>query len=75
MNSLTSAEGLILPQFVGNRIELKRLQSPKGLKLPYGFNLDGLQCSDDVKNEILKNPEEYYMEPSIVEEKETVKRK
>ena len=37
--------------------------------------IDGLQCSDDVKNEILKNPEEYYMEPSIVEEKETVKRK
>ena len=75
LSSLTSAEGLILPQFVGGYIDLMNLQSPKGLKLPYGFNLNRLKCSDDVKNEILKNPEEYYMEPPIIEEKETGKRK
>ena len=75
LNGLKSAKGLILPQIVEGWICLNGLKSSKGLKLPYGFDLNYLICPDNVKNEILKNPEEYYMEPPIIEEKETLKRK
>lgn len=69
LDSLTSANGLVFPSYVGGYIDLRSLQSAEGLKLPYGFNLDRLKCHDYVKNEILANPDKYFMAPSINEEK------
>ena len=69
LDSLTSANGLVFPSYVGGYIDLRSLQSTEGLKLPYGFNLNRLKCPDNVKNEILANPDKYFMEPSINEEK------
>ena len=69
LDSLTSANGLVFPSYVGGYIDLRSLQSVEGLKLPYGFNLNRLKCPDNVKNEILANPDKYFMEPSINEEK------
>ena len=69
LDSLTSANGLVFPSYVGGYIDLRSLQSTKGLKLPYGFNLNRLRCSNDIKNEIMENPDKYFMEPSINEEK------
>ncbi len=69
LNGLESAKGLILPQIVEGWICLNGLKSSKGLKLPYGFDLNYLICPDNVKNEILKNPDKYFMAPSINEEK------
>ena len=69
LDSLTSANGLVFPSYVGGYIDLRSLQSTEGLKLPYGFNLNRLRCSNDIKNEIMENPDKYFMEPSINEEK------
>ena len=69
LDSLTSANGLVFPSYVGGYIDLRSLQSTEGLKLPYGFNLNRLKCPDNVKNEILANPDKYFMAPSINEEK------
>ena len=69
LDSLTSANGLVFPSYVGGYIDLRSLQSTEGLKLPYGFNLNRLKCPDNVKNEILANPDKYFMEPPINEEK------
>ena len=69
LDSLTSANGLVFPSYVGGYIDLRSLQSTKGLKLPYGFNLNRLRCSNDIKNEIMENPDKYFMEPPINEEK------
>ena len=69
LDSLTSANGLVFPSYVGGYIDLRSLQSTEGLKLPYGFNLNRLKCPDNVKNKILANPDKYFMEPSINEEK------
>ena len=69
LDSLTSVNGLVFPSYVGGYIDLRSLQSAEGLKLPYGFNLNGLKCPDNVKNEILANPDKYFMEPPINEGK------
>ena len=69
LNGLESAKRLILPQIVEGWICLNSLKSSKGLKLPYGFDLNYLMCPDNVKNEILANPDKYFMEPPINEEK------
>ena len=69
LDSLTSANGLVFPSYVGGYIDLRSLQSTEGLKLPYGFNLNRLRCSNDIKNEIMENPDKYFMAPSINEEK------
>lgn len=69
LDSLTSANGLVFPSYVGGYVDLRSLQSTEGLKLPYGFNLNRLKCPDNVKNEILANPDKYFMAPSINEEK------
>ena len=69
LDSLTSANGLVFPSYVGGYIDLRSLQSTEGLKLPYGFNLNKLRCSNDIKNEIMENPDKYFMTPSINEEK------
>ena len=64
LHSLINADELILPQIMDDD-----LKSSKGLKLPYGFDLNYLICPDNVKNEILANPDKYFMTPSINEEK------
>ena len=69
LDSLTSANGLVFPSYVGGYIDLRSLQSAEGLKLPYGFNLNRLKCPANVKNEILANPDKYFMEPPINEGK------
>lgn len=69
LDSLTSANGLVFPSYVGGYIDLRSLQSAEGLKLPHGFNLDRLKCPDNVKNEILANPDKYFMELPINEGK------
>ncbi len=69
LDSLTSVNGLVFPSYVGGYIDLRSLQSTEGLKLPYGFNLNKLRCSNDIKNEIVENPDKYFMTPSINEEK------
>lgn len=69
LNGLKSAKGLILPQIVEGWICLNSLKSSKGLKLPYGFDINYLMCPDNVKNEILANPDKYFMEPPINEGK------
>ena len=69
LNGLKSAKGLILPQIVEGWICLNSLKSSKGLKLPYGFDINYLMCPDNVKNDILANPDKYFMEPPINEEK------
>ena len=69
LDSLTSANGLVFPSYIGGYIDLRSLQSTEGLKLPYGFNLNKLKCPDNVKNEILANPDKYFMALSINEEK------
>ena len=69
LDSLTSAENLEIPLHIGGYVDLRSLQSVDGLKLPYGFNLNKLRCSNDIKNEIMENPDKYFMAPSINEEK------
>ena len=69
LNGLKSAKGLILPQIVEGWICLNSLKSSKGLKLPYGFDINYLMCPDNVKNEILANPDKYFMKPPINEGK------
>ena len=69
LDSLTSAENLEIPLHIGGYVDLRSLQSVDGLKLPYGFNLNKLRCSNDIKNEIMENPDKYFMAPSINGEK------
>ena len=69
LDSLTSAENLEIPLHIGGYVDLRSLQSVDGLKLPYGFNLNKLRCSNDIKNEIMENPDKYFMTPAINEEK------
>ena len=49
-----------MPQNVGGNLDLWYLTSAEGLILPYGFDLRRLICSDDIINEILKNPDKYF---------------
>ena len=74
LNSLTSAEGLVLPKSIGGRIVLSRLRTTEDLKLPYGFNLKNLDCPYNIKKEIMNNPNKYYMEPPMDEEKKGMKK-
>ena len=60
LSGLTSAEGLTLPQSVGKFIILSSLTSAEGLKLPKGFPLEDLYVSNEVKTEIMANPDLYY---------------
>ena len=68
LDNLTSAEGLVLPQNVGGNLDLWYLTSAEGLILPYGFDLDKLECSSYIKNEILQNPDKYFRKPPSEEE-------
>ena len=60
LSGLSSANGLVLPQNIGGMLNLEGLTSADDLLLPYGFDLRRLICSDDIINEILKNPDKYF---------------
>ena len=70
LSSLTSADGLVLPQHVGGYIDLNSLTSAEGLVLPHYFNLNKLKCPDNIKEEIMNNPDKYYMAPTEDDKKE-----
>ena len=70
LDSLTSAVGLVLPQHVGGNINLSSLTSAVGLFLPHYFDLNKLICPYNIKEEIMNNPDKYYMAPSEEDKKE-----
>ena len=70
LSSLTSADGLVLPQHVGDYIDLNSLTSAEGLVLPHYFDLNKLKCPDNIKEEIMNNPDKYYMAPTEEDKKE-----
>ena len=70
LSSLTSADGLVLPQHVGGYIDLNSLTSAEGLVLPHYFDLNKLKCPDNIKEEIMNNPNKYYMAPTEEDKKE-----
>ena len=70
LRSLTSAEGLVLPQHVGDFIYLGSLTSADGLVLPHYFDLNKLECPYNIKEEIMNNPDKYYMAPTEDDKKE-----
>ena len=74
LRSLESAKGLIFPQHVGGLIYLGSLTSAEGLVLPHYFDLNKLECPYNIKEEIMNNPDKYYMEPPTEEDKKGIKR-
>ena len=74
LSYLDSADGLILPQYVGNYIFLSSLTSAEGLVLPHYFDLNKLECPYNIKEEIMNNPDKYYMKPPTEEDKKEIKR-
>ena len=70
LNSLTSAVGLVLPQHVDGDIYLNSLTSADGLVLPHYFDLNKLICPYNIKEEIMNNPDKYYMAPTEDDKKE-----
>ena len=74
LDNLTSSNNLILSQHIGGYIYLNRLKIVDNLKLPYGFDLNKLYCPYYIKEEIMNNPNKYYMEPPTEEDKKGIKR-
>ena len=70
LDSLTSADGLVLPKHVGGNIKLSSLTSAEGLVLPHYFDLNKLICPYNIKEEIMNNPDKYYMAPTEDDKKE-----
>ena len=70
LNSLTSAEGLVFPESIGGNIFLDSLTSAEGLVLPHYFDLNKLKCPYNIKEEIMNNPDKYYMAPTEDDKKE-----
>ena len=70
LSSLASAEGLVLPKHVGGNIKLWSLASAEGLVLPHYFDLNKLYCPYNIKEEIMNNPDKYYMAPTEEDKKE-----
>ena len=70
LRSLTSADGLVLPESIGGDIYLNSLTSADGLVLPHDFNLFMLYCPYNIKEEIMNNPDKYYMAPTEDDKKE-----
>ena len=70
LNSLTSADGLVLPESIGGNIILDSLTSADGLVLPHYFDLNKLICPYNIKEEIMNNPDKYYMAPTEDDKKE-----
>ena len=73
LSSLTSADGLVLPQYVGYDIDLRSLTSADGLVFPHYFDLNKLKCPYNIKEEIMNNPNKYYIAPTE-EEKNGIKK-
>ena len=73
LSSLTSADGLVFPQYVGYDIDLRSLTSADGLVLPHYFDLNKLKCPYNIKEEIMNNPNKYYIAPTE-EEKNGIKK-
>ena len=69
LDSLTSADGLVLPKHVGGNIKLSSLTSAEGLVLPHYFDLNKLICPYNIKEEIMNNPDKYYMAPTEEDKK------
>ena len=74
LGSLTSADGLVLPKQFDGFINLSSLTSAEGLVLPHYFYLNKLICPHNIKEEIMNNPDKYYMEPPSEEDKKGIKR-
>ena len=74
LHSLTTIDSLILPQYIDRYIQLNSLRTADGLKLPYGFDLNKLYCPYNIKEEIMHNPDKYYMVPPTEENKKEMKR-
>ena len=74
LDNLTSSNNLILSQHIGGYIYLNRLKTVDNLKLPYGFDLNRLYCPYNIKEEIMNNPDKYYMAPPTEEDKKGIKR-
>ena len=74
LSSLASAEGLVLPKHVGGNIKLWSLASAEGLVLPHYFDLNKLYCPYNIKEEIMNNPDKYYMKPPTEEDKKGIKK-
>ena len=70
LGSLTSADGLVLPESIGGDIYLNSLTSADGLVLPHDFNLFMLYCPYYIEKEIMNNPDKYYMAPTEDDKKE-----
>ena len=65
---LVSADGLIIPKKIIEAVNLDSLQSAEGLKFHPGFDLDYIDCNDEIKEEIMNNPEKYYVIEEELEE-------
>ena len=74
LESITNARGLVLPEIIGGDIKLNSLRTADGLKLPYGFDLEKLWCPYNIKEEIMNNPDKYYMASPTEEDKKGMKR-
>ena len=62
LNNLTNPEGLVLPKVV-EKVDLENLKTCKGLKVPYGFDMTKIYCSDRrITEELKNNPENYYID-------------
>ena len=70
LSSLTSAERLILPQNIEWYLDLSGLTSAEGLKLPVGFDLNRLMVSEEIKEQIRANINDYYQVDNLVENEE-----
>ena len=70
LGSLTSAVGLVLPKQFDGFINLSSLTSAEGLVLPHYFDLNKLICPYNIKEEIMNNPDKYYMAPTEDDKKE-----
>ena len=74
LSSLASAEGLVLPKSIGGSIVLYSLTSAEGIVLPHYFDLNKLKCPYSIKEEIMNNPNKYYIVPPMDEEKKGMKK-
>lgn len=66
--NLVSARGLIIPKKITEDVNLSSLQDAEGLKIYPGFDLDYIDCDYEIKEEIMNNPEKYYVIEEELEE-------
>ena len=66
--NLVSAMGLIIPKKITEDVNLSSLQDAEGLKIYPGFDLNCIDCDYEIKEEIMNNPEKYYVIEEELEE-------